>query len=159
MVCMRTTLRRKDMTASTTRWRMTRNIHRKQSRMISIGMCQLFLLIMDFTGILLIGILFDIVVQIGFFSLLFMSLQRYAGSYHANTRIGCYIGSMGISVANACCFKYLIIDSKLQILLMMCSLILINILSPVYNNILDTYITIQKSQRTVIIYNSIGSAY
>ena len=106
-------------------------IKREDKKVYIVGMCQLFSLIMDFAGILLIGILFGVVVQIGFFSLFFMLLQRYAGSYHANTRIGCYIGSMGISVANASCFKYLIIDSKLQILLIMCSLILINILSPV----------------------------
>jgi len=82
-----------------------------------------------------------------------MSLQRYAGSYHANTRIGCYIGSMGISAANAYCLKYLIIDSKLLVILVMCSLILINILAPVENknNILDILEKRVYKRRTLII--------
>lgn len=66
------------------------------------------LIILDFLGIVLIGIIFDELVRILFLSILFIYLQRYVGNYHAKMRIGCDFGSMCIVIINLMCIADII---------------------------------------------------
>mgnify|MGYP004668103107 FL=1 len=117
-----------------TEWMIEKHIICREDKKIYItGICQFISIILDFLGIVLIGIVFDELVRIIFFSILFMYLQRYAGSYHAKTRIGCYCGSMDIVIVNSVCFRYGTFPIVILMGLLIISVISINILAPVEN--------------------------
>lgn len=117
-----------------TEWMIEKCIIRRKDKKIYItGICQFISIILDFLGIVLIGIVFGEIIRILLFSILFMLLQRYAGSYHAKTRIRCYFGSMCIVTINSVFFAYVTFSMGILTGLLVMSDISINVLAPVEN--------------------------
>ena len=87
--------------------------------------------LLDILGILILGLIFDAIVTAFVISILFMILQRYAGSYHAPSRKICYIGSMIMIAGNLYTFQKVTLSLEQQLLVLIFLLLIIIFLAPV----------------------------
>lgn len=72
----------------------------KQRNIYEYGVRQMIMYFGDLVGILIIGMYENAVWETLGIAVLFMLLQRYAGSYHAPVRWLCYVGSMVMIIAS-----------------------------------------------------------
>lgn len=72
----------------------------EQRNIYEYGVRQLIMYFGDLVGILIIGMYENAVLETLAIAILFMLLQRYAGSYHAPTRWLCYVESMVMIIAS-----------------------------------------------------------
>lgn len=94
------------------------------------GCRQLLTLLLDLLGVVLLGVLFHALWESLVLSALFMFLQRYAGSYHARTRLQCYIGSMGMILVNLLVLRVQV-PCSIQWIMLLLLLFVIQLQAPV----------------------------
>lgn len=82
----------------------------EQRNIYEYGVRQLIMYFGDLVGILIIGMYENAVLETLTIAILFMLLQRYAGSYHAPVRWLCYVGSMVLIIASV--EGYLILQNQ-----------------------------------------------
>ncbi len=82
---------------------------------------------------LVIGVFFGVFIQSVIFLLVFSSLRRYAGGYHADSENKCYAISFIIIILSFWCIKSIEYDVRTCFLMQAFSLFIILLLSPVEN--------------------------
>lgn len=83
------------------------NVTVPQRKIYEYGVRQLIMYFCDFVGIVLIGIYEEMLIYTFLISILFIVLQRYAGSYHAPRRWMCYVVSMFLIIFSVKSFQFL----------------------------------------------------
>lgn len=96
-----------------------------------IGIRQLITYLLDIVGILFLGILFDLMWEAIVLSVLFMLIQRYAGSYHAPSRILCYVESLLVVLINLYLYRIVTIPGYIQACTVLFLFCIISLLAPV----------------------------
>lgn len=110
----------------------TENVREEKRNIYEYGVRQLIMYLCDLIGIVMIGIYENALMETLVIALLFMLLQRYAGSYHAPARWICYVGSMVLITVSV--KGYLLLqNSKINILILTVLAGGIVLLSPVEN--------------------------
>lgn len=110
----------------------TENVREEKRNIYEYGVRQLIMYLCDLIGIVMIGIYENALMETLVIALLFMLLQRYAGSYHATARWICYVGSMVLITVSV--KGYLLLqNSKINILILTVLAGGIVLLSPVEN--------------------------
>lgn len=119
----------------------------------SYGLRQLFMMILNITITILLGLIFRELWQSILFSVVYIPLRSYAGGYHARTPMRCTLFST-FMVAVALLFMKVLTFTRISILIMLIiSSLIIIILSPVEdkNKPLDNIEKIVYKKRTFII--------
>lgn len=115
-----------------TDWLITKEIIDSKKRGIyEYGIRQLCSYLLNIITILLCGMLLDAIVPVVIISVLFMVLQRYAGSYHAPNRIYCYVESIIMIVITLYVYKSITIPVYMQFIFMLMAVLSICFLAPV----------------------------
>lgn len=74
------------------------------------GYVMLTLEIINFSALILIGLLFQCLIYMALFAVVYIPLRSYAGGYHAPTPIGCGIFSVLLELAIAVLLRYSLYD-------------------------------------------------
>ena len=108
-------------------------IEDSQRSIYEMGLHQLFTISFNTICTIIIGIIFKCVDVALLLCLLFMMMQRYAGSYHASTRIKCYILSVTMIGITLFIFQQVSIRWQIQLVMITLLSLVIIFLSPVEN--------------------------
>lgn len=95
------------------------------------GFQQGLTILLNVTTIIAIGLILGMIWQIIFFLICFFPLRSYAGGYHANTAVKCYIYSMLMITVILLAIKYLPINNFICVITFILSSAFILILSPI----------------------------
>lgn len=95
------------------------------------GINQIFTTLLNFTTIILIGLLIDSVKEAVFFFTAFIPLRIFAGGFHSRTPLRCYIYSSIITVAVLLAMRYINIPLLIYCLIYIVSSVIILFFAPV----------------------------
>lgn len=98
---------------------------------IKYGIERCKMIIISITITLLLGCFFGILYQSIIFLLAFSILRRYAGGYHADTQLRCYVISLIIVILSFFCIKHIYFNNIISFLNLSLSLVIILFLSPI----------------------------
>ena len=117
---------------------------------INFGIGQGLLIILNIVTTITLGIVLGVVFESIIFLMSFMILRSYAGGYHADTKIKCYLSSVIIIIISFTLLKNLLWTKSFCFLVSMLTTIIIFILAPVSNltNPLDKKEVMVYKQRT-----------
>ena len=103
------------------------------------GINQIFTTLLNFTTVILIGLVTDSVKEAVFFFTAFIPLRIFAGSFHSRTPLRCYIYSSIITAAVLLTMRYIDIPLLIYCLLYIVSSVIILFFAPVedVNKLLD----------------------
>lgn len=97
-----------------------------QIEIIKYGLNQLFILILDLSALIVIGLILDNLFYMITFTGVYLFIQRFSGGYHASTQWMCFIYSTLMLYVNALFLVHYNIKSGLLLLLItMCSAIIL----------------------------------
>lgn len=108
-------------------------IEDSQRSIYEMGLHQLFTISFNTICTIVIGIIFKCVDVALLLCLLFMMMQRYSGSYHASTRIRCYVLSVTMIGVTLFIFNQVNIIWQIQLIMVILLSLFIILLSPVEN--------------------------
>lgn len=108
-------------------------IEDSQRSIYEMGFHQLFTILFNTICTIVIGMFFKCVDVALLLCILFMMMQRYAGSYHASTRVKCYIVSMTMIGMTLFIFQQVNISWQVQLIMVILLSLFIILLSPVEN--------------------------
>ena len=74
-------------------------INNEDKALYSYGFKQGFLLFLNMITVIIIGVIFNMIWQSVIFMIAYSCLRVYAGGYHANTELSCYIFSLIMIIA------------------------------------------------------------
>lgn len=119
----------------------------------SYGLRQLFMMILNITITILLGIIFKELWQSILFSLVYIPLRSYAGGYHARTPMRCTLFSTVMVCIALLLMKFLTFTRISIVVMLIVSSLIIILLSPVEdkNKPLDDLEKIVYKKRTLII--------
>lgn len=117
------------------------------------GLNRFFTICLNIVTILILGIIFNQVLQGIIFAFSFMALRTYTGGYHAKTPVRCYITTSISIIITLAVIKFIPINRFVCLGLLIFSCLLIMLLSPIgcSNKPLDEIETVVYKRRTVII--------
>ncbi|MCM1508446.1 MAG: accessory gene regulator B family protein [Ruminococcus flavefaciens] len=95
------------------------------------GINQIFTTLLNFTTIILIGLVIDSVKEAVFFFTAFIPLRIFAGGFHSRTPLRCYIYSSIITVAVLLAMRYINIPLLIYCLIYIVSSVIILFFAPV----------------------------
>lgn len=121
------------------------------------GVKQGIMLLLNFFTLLIIGLIHGMIFEVLIFMLAYVPLRSYAGGFHAETHMKCYLVSVIIINAVLLIIKNSLISISIYCLLAFFSLIIIFILAPVEdkNKLLDNIETViyRKKSRIILLVN------
>lgn len=119
----------------------------------SYGLRQLFMMILNITITILLGIIFKELWQSILFSVVYIPLRSYAGGYHARTPMRCTLFSTVMVCIALLLMKFLTFTRISIVVMLIVSSLIIILLSPVEdkNKPLDDLEKIVYKKRTLII--------
>lgn len=119
----------------------------------SYGLRQLFMMVLNITITILLGIIFKELWQSILFSLVYIPLRSYAGGYHARTPMRCTLFSTVMVCIALLLMKFLTFTRISIVVMLIVSSLIIILLSPVEdkNKPLDDLEKIVYKKRTLII--------
>lgn len=128
-------------------------IPQKNKEIYSYGFRQLFMMTLNILIILGLGLIFKEVWQSILFSVVYIPLRSYAGGFHASTPVKCTVFSSIMVCIALLLMKYVTFSKVIIILMLIFSILVIVILSPVHNSnkFLDDIERKVYKQRTLII--------
>ena len=111
----------------------------EEREIVIYGLRQLPMYIVTYISILFIMLLMHMVWQGILYSIVYFSIRRYSGGFHAATRIKCYIVSIMLVILAMFCVKYINLSCLLSKLACIIFCIGVFLISPVdgVNKILD----------------------
>lgn len=112
---------------------ISRNIIKEEDKEIYIyGFNQTLFMMLNFITILIIGLLFNMLMETMIFMITYIPIRIYAGGYHARTQVKCYIFSVFMLISALYIIKLQLISNKLTIILLsVISSIIILYLAPI----------------------------
>lgn len=90
------------------------NMNDEEKEIVLYGLRQLPMYIISYISILFIMLLMHMMWQGILYSIVYFSIRRYSGGYHAETRIRCYIVSMLLVIVGMIYIKYVSVMSLLN---------------------------------------------
>lgn len=105
----------------------------EKKEIIKYGLKRVKIILVSIIVALALGIFFDVLWQSIVFILIFSSLRRYAGGYHASSEKKCYLISFCAVTLSFWCIKYIEVSTAYCFFLQIASLVTILALSPVEN--------------------------
>lgn len=117
------------------------------------GLNRFFTICLNIVTILVLGIIFNQIIQCIIFALSFMVLRTYTGGYHAKTPVRCYITTLISIIITLSVIKFIPINRFVCLGLLIFSCLLIMLLSPIgcSNKPLDEIEVVVYKRRAVII--------
>jgi len=117
------------------------------------GLQQGFIIILNIVSTVAVGLVFDMLSQAVFFTAIYIPLRSYAGGYHANTALRCYIYSVLLMIAILLAIKHITISGFICIITLFLSFLVIATVAPVedLNKPLDKMEKAVYKKRTIII--------
>lgn len=97
------------------------------------GLRQGFLMIINIITTIIIGLAFGMVAESLIFMITYIPLRIYAGGYHSNTQLRCYLVSIIMTVTVLLAIKSIFWTDSKVLLLVLFSSIIVFVLSPVEN--------------------------
>lgn len=108
-------------------------ISKENSELYSYGFRQLFMMLLNISITLLLGIIFNKLLQSILFSIVYIPIRSFAGGYHAKTPLRCTIFSTLMIFLVLLILKFIVLPTYVVILLWLISVGIIISLSPVEN--------------------------
>ena len=102
-----------------------------EAEVIEYGIAVLVSKFIFFITIIVVAIIFDELVSVLLFTLLYMPLRSFAGGIHAKTPVRCYFFSLAMLILTALIFKLFKITKLIFFLSVVFSAIILILLSPV----------------------------
>lgn len=122
--------------SNVTNWLIIKGFaNEEEKEIIEYGLYQGFLMLINILTTFFLGFIFNVFWQSIIFLISYMLLRTYAGGYHANTKIRCYILSVVIMIICFFLINNFELTIKFGVLLSAISGILIFILAPVANDV------------------------
>lgn len=117
------------------------------------GLDRFFTICLNILTILILGILFNLIIQSVVFAFSFMVLRTYTGGYHAKTPAKCYITTLISMIVTLSVIKFVPIHKFICLGLLLLSCLLIILLSPIgcANKPLDEIEVVVYRRRVVLI--------
>lgn len=117
------------------------------------GLNRFFTICLNIITILILGIIFNLVLQGIIFAFSFMALRTYTGGYHSKTPVRCYITTSISIIITLAVIKFIPINRFICLGLLIFSCLLIMLLSPIgcSNKPLDEIEIVVYKRRAVII--------
>ena len=117
------------------------------------GLQQGFIIILNIVSTVAVGVVFGMLWQAVFFTAIYIPLRSYAGGYHANTALRCYIYSILLMIAVLLAIRHITIPSFICIIILVISVSVIAMFAPVedLNKPLDKMEKAVHKKRTIII--------
>ena len=117
------------------------------------GLQQGFIIILNIVSTVAVGVVFGMLWQAVFFTAIYIPLRSYAGGYHANTALRCYIYSILLMIAVLLAMKYMAAPRFICVIIIIISCVVILYLAPVedINKPLDNIEKIVFRKRTYVI--------
>ncbi len=117
------------------------------------GLQQGFIIILNIVSTVAVGVVFGMLWQAVFFTAIYIPLRSYAGGYHANTALRCYIYSILLMIAVLLAIRHITIPSFICIIILVISVSVIAMVAPVedLNKPLDKMEKAVYKKRTIII--------
>ena len=117
------------------------------------GLQQGFIIILNIVSTVAVGVVFGMLWQAVFFTAIYIPLRSYAGGYHANTALRCYIYSILLMIAVLLAIRHITIPSFICIIILVISVSVIAMFAPVedLNKPLDKMEKAVYKKRTIII--------
>ena len=137
------------------RFLLDKDVIQQENREIyQFGIEQFLTSVLNVLTTLVLGILFNEIIQSIIFVTAFMILRSYSGGYHASTSIGCYLLSTFSIVAVLSVMKFTEINNFICIGLLLLSGIVIILLSPVstINKPLDSIECVVYRKKSILIW-------
>lgn len=131
-----------------------KNIIKNDDRDIyQYGLDRFFTICLNILTILILGIIFNQIIQSIVFAFSFMALRTYTGGYHAKTPVRCYVTTAISIIVTLSVMKFIPINKFVYLGLLFFSCLLIMLLSPIgcANKPLDEIEIVVYRRRTVII--------
>lgn len=117
------------------------------------GLQQGFIIILNIVSTVAVGVVFGMLWQAVFFTAIYIPLRSYAGGYHANTALRCYIYSILLMIAVLLAIRHITITGFICIIILVLSFSVIAMVAPVedLNKPLDKMEKAVYKKRTIII--------
>ncbi|MEE7582276.1 MAG: accessory gene regulator B family protein [Oscillospiraceae bacterium] len=128
-------------------------ISKENSELYSYGFRQLFMMLLNISITLLLGIIFNKVLQSILFSIIYIPIRSFAGGYHAKTPLRCTTFSTLMIFLVLLILKFIVLPIYVVVLLWLISIGTIISLSPVEsrNKPLDTIEKSVYKKRTIFL--------
>ena len=120
-------------------------IDSENKSLYSYGLRQGFTIILNLTTTIVLGCIFDKILQAILFTALYMPLRRFAGGYHAKTAMRCYINSTLLITLVLLLSQFLEPHFWILIILSVLSSVTVALLSPVE----DSHKPLDDTERSV----------
>ena len=104
-----------------------------QGKIYEFGIERLLSFILNLATVSVIGFIFNNLFYMLLFTVFYMALQRYAGGFHAATKLKCYMYSSGMVIFVSILLTYLSFSYMVLITMLVSSAIMVLFLGPVDN--------------------------